>query len=142
VYYSIANNNKETTMEAIAIITGLAVLQAFWFAFEVGKARQAHNIPAPAMSGDAEFERVVRVHQNTVEQLGIFLPGLWMFAYFVNPYGAAAVGVVYLVARMIYRSSYRIDPKSRGTGFGLTALSMMVLVLGGMGGAIWRMIQG
>jgi glutathione S-transferase len=129
-------------MEAIAIITGLAVIQVFWFAFEVGKSRQAHSIAAPAMTGNTEFERVVRVHQNTVEQLVIFLPGLWMFAYFINPNGAAAVGVVYLVARIIYRSGYRKDPKDRSKGFGLTALSMMVLVLGGMGGAIWRLIQG
>ena len=128
-------------MEAIAIVTGLAVLQSFWFAFEVGKQRVAHKVKAPAVSGAPEFERAFRIHQNTVEQLVIFLPGLWMFAYYVHPYGAAAVGVVYLVARMIYRSGYMGDPSARGKGFGLTALAMMILVLGGMGGAIWSLVQ-
>jgi glutathione S-transferase len=128
-------------MEAIAIVTGLAVLQAFWFAFEVGKARGAHKVNAPAITGSPEFERAFRVHQNTVEQLVIFLPGLWMFGFYVHAYGAAVVGVIYLVARMIYRGGYLQDPLARSKGFGLTALSMMVLVLGGMGGAIWSLLQ-
>ena len=129
-------------MEAIAIVTGLAVLQAFWFAFEVGKARGAHKVNAPSTAGAPEFERAFRIHQNTVEQLVIFLPGLWMFGFYVHAYGAAVVGVIFLVARMIYRGSYLSDPASRSKGFGLTALSMMVLVLGGMGGAIWSLLQG
>lgn len=128
-------------MEAIAIITGLAVLQSFWFAFEVGKARVTHNVNAPSNTGNPEFERINRIHQNTVEQLVIFLPGLWMFGYYVHAYAAAAVGLVYLVARMIYRGAYLKDPAARSKGFALTALAMMVLVLGGMGGAIWALIQ-
>lgn len=129
-------------MEAIAIVTGLAVLQSFWFAFEVGLARAAYKIDAPAISGNPEFERVFRVHQNTLEQLVLFLPGLWMFAYFVHPYWAAGTGVLYLVGRMIYRSGYRRNPQGRALGFNLTALSIVVLVLGGMGGAVWALIRG
>ena len=71
-------------MELIAIVTGLAVLQAFFFAFQVGGARVKFGVDAPAISGNPDFERVFRVHANTVEQLVIFLPGLWMFGYYVN----------------------------------------------------------
>jgi len=129
-------------MEAIAIVTGLAVLQAFMFAFSVGKARGAHKISAPAIAGNVEFEREFRIHQNTVEQLVIFLPGLWIFGHYVHAIGGAAVGLVFVVSRMMYRSAYLNDPAGRGKGFGLGALCMMILVLGGMGGAIWSLIQG
>jgi uncharacterized membrane protein YecN with MAPEG domain len=129
-------------MEAIAIVTGLAVLQAFMFAFSVGKARGTHNISAPAITGNPEFEREFRIHQNTVEQLVIFLPGLWMFGYYVHSFAGAAVGLVFIASRMLYKSAYTKDPGGRGKGFGLGALCMMVLVIGGMGGAAWSLVRG
>lgn len=110
-------------------------MQAFFYAFKVGQARAKHEIGAPVTTGPDEFNRVFRVHANTVEQLVIFLPGLWMFGYYVHPLGGAAVGLVFIVARIIYRSDYLNDPKSRARGFGLGALMMAILVLGGMLGA-------
>ena len=122
-------------MELIAIVTGLALLQVFVFAYAVGKARGAHEVSAPAISGSAEFERMFRVHQNTVEQLIIFVPAIWMFGYYVDAKIGAGIGLVFIVARQIYKSAYLGDPKKRGVGFGLTALSMMILLIGGMIGA-------
>ncbi len=126
-------------MEAVAIVTALAVLQLFWFAFLVGKERVKHGVHAPAMSGHQDFERACRVHQNTAEQLIILLPGLWLFAYYVHPLIAAGLGAVFIVGRMIYRSGYLADPSKRSTGFGLGALPMVVLVLGGLIGAALRL---
>ncbi len=122
-------------MELIAIVTGLAVLQAFFFAFQVGKTRETHGLSAPAMSGNAEVERAIRVHANTIEQLVIFLPGLWMFGYYVNPQVGAGIGVLFIIGRFVYRSAYLGDPKNRTAGFGIGALTMVVLVVGGMIGA-------
>jgi glutathione S-transferase len=122
-------------MELIAIVTGLAVLQCFFFAFQVGGARQKHGIDAPAMSGNADFDRVIRVHANTIEQLVIFLPGLWMFGYYVNAQVGAGIGVLFIIGRFVYRSAYLGDPKNRAAGFGIGALTMVVLVVGGMIGA-------
>jgi hypothetical protein len=45
----------------------------------VGRARVKYKIPAPQTSGDPDFERVFRVQQNTLEQLVLFLPALWLF---------------------------------------------------------------
>jgi len=122
-------------MELIAIVTGLAVLQCFFFAFQVGQARQKHGIDAPAISGNADFDRVIRVHANTIEQLVVFLPGLWMFGYYVNAQVGAGIGVLFIIGRFVYRSAYLGDPKNRTAGFGIGALTMVVLVVGGMIGA-------
>jgi hypothetical protein len=43
--------------------------------------------------------------------------------------------LAFIVARQIYRNAYVGDPKNRGKGFGLGALLMMVLLIGGMVGA-------
>jgi uncharacterized MAPEG superfamily protein len=123
-------------VELVAIVTALALLQVFVFAFQVGQARQKSGINAPAMTGSPEFERACRVHQNTVEQLVIFVPALWMFANYVRPDVAAGLGVVFIIARQIYRGAYVGDPSKRSMGFGLGALSMMLLLLGGLIGAL------
>ena len=127
-------------MEYVAIVTALALLQVFVFAFQVGQARQKTEVNAPAMSGSPEFDRAFRAHQNTVEQLVIFVPALWMFAYYVRPDVAAGVGLVFVIARQVYRNAYVGDPANRGKGFGLGALSMMILLIGGMVGAIMDLL--
>ena len=123
-------------MEPIAIVTALALLQLFVFSFQVGKQRVKHGIKAPAISGEAEFERAFRIHQNTLEQLVIFLPALWMFGYYVHAQIAAGIGLVFIMARFVYRAAYLKDPSSRLTGFGIGALSIMILLLGGLVGAV------
>lgn len=127
-------------MEYVVIVTGLILLQLFWFSFQVGAARQKLDVPAPKMSGPPEFERVCRVHQNTVEQLVILLPALWMFAYFVRADVAAGLGVVFLIGRQIYRGAYIADPAKRSAGFGIGALAMMILLIGAMIGAIMNLL--
>ena len=123
-------------MEYVAIVTGIALLQVFVFSFQVGKAREATGTPAPAMSGPPEFERAFRVHQNTIEQLIIFIPSLWMFANYVRPDIAAGLGLIFVIGRQIYRAAYIADPSKRTLGFATGALSMLILLLGGIGGAV------
>ncbi|MGB5347646.1 MAG: MAPEG family protein [Woeseia sp.] len=129
-------------MELLAIVTTLALLQVFWFAFMVGKERQKHNVPAPMMTGHDDFMRAFRVHMNTVEQLIIFIPGLWLFGYYIDARVAAGLGVLFIIGRFVYRGAYMKDPQARSAGFGISALSMMALVIGGLIGAIIRLISG
>ncbi|MCB1845780.1 MAG: MAPEG family protein, partial [Halioglobus sp.] len=68
------------------------------------------------------------------------LPGLWMFAYYVNPLVAAGLGLVYVIGRFMYQSAYMADPGKRSLGFSIGALPMITLVIGGMVGAVLRML--
>ena len=123
-------------MELTAIVTVLALLQYQYFAYRAGAGRAKYGVAAPATTGDATFERVFRVHQNTLEQLMTFLPGLWLFSYFVDEPFGAAVGFVFLVARVAYSGSYVKEPERRTPGFVTGFLAQMVLILGGLVGAI------
>lgn len=120
-------------MEWVIIVTVLALLQYSWFGVEVGSMRGKAGVKAPAMSGAPEFERMYRVHYNTMEQLVLFLPLLWIFAHTVNPMGAAGLGVVFLVGRQVYRAAYLKDPASRGLGFMLTFVPSAIM-------AIWLLV--
>lgn len=109
-------------MPYVAIVTVVAVAQFFGFGFAVARARTKYGVHAPATSGHEIFERRFRVQMNTLEQLVVFLPTLWVFASFVSPLWAAAFGAVFIVGRTIYAISYVREPRTRGLGFALTAL--------------------
>jgi uncharacterized MAPEG superfamily protein len=123
-------------MAYVDIVTALALLQFVVFGFKVGRARTRFGIAAPAISGNATFERLFRVQQNTLEQLIVLLPGLYLFSRYFNPSVAAGLGVLYLIGREIYAASYVKDPAKRSLGFGLTFVPMMILVIGGLVGAV------
>ena len=127
-------------MEAVTIVTILALMQFFWFGIEVGMMRAKHQCKAPAITGAPEFERMFRVQQNTMEQIVMFIPALWLFAEFVNPLWAAGMGVVYLIGRTVYRMAYVKDPKSRSAGFMMTVLPTSVMLVWVLGDAVWRLI--
>jgi len=76
---------------------------------DVGKARRAFDVPAPAMESAAkpEFTRVVRVHGNQVEQLLAFYPAYWMFSIFVDPRIGFVIAAVWNALRFGYSLEYR-----------------------------------
>jgi glutathione S-transferase len=123
-------------MAYVDIVTALAVLQFIVFGFKVGGARGRYGIKAPAITGNEIFERHFRVQQNTLEQLIVFLPGIYLFSRYFNPLVAAALGVVYLLGRELYAFTYVKDPANRSVGYGMTFLPMLILVAGGLIGAV------
>ncbi len=123
-------------MAYVDIVTALAIFQFIIFGFKTGRARETYGVKAPAITGNEIFERHFRVQQNTMEQLLVFLPGIFLFSRYWNPVWAAALGAVYLIGREIYAAAYVKSPASRSLGFALTALPAMVLIAGGLIGAV------
>ncbi len=123
-------------MPYVQIVTALAVLQFLVFGFKVGVARERFGVKAPAITGNETFERLFRIQMNTLEQLIVFLPALYLYARYFSPYVAAALGVVYLLGRELYAFTYVRDPSKRSVGYGVTFLPMVILLLGGLIGAV------
>jgi glutathione S-transferase len=127
-------------MAYLLIVLVLALLQFVLFGIAVGRARHRYGIKAPAVTGHVVFERYFRVQMNTLEQLVVFLPALWLFGEFISPYWAAALGAIYLLGRTMYFMSYVKDPSSRQLGFLLTTVPTLVM-LGGVLIAAIRMLR-
>jgi uncharacterized MAPEG superfamily protein len=128
-------------MEFVAIVTVLALLQYIYFAVLVGQARGKFGVNGPAVTGHPVFERYFRVQMNTLELLVAFLPALWLFAQYISPLWAAILGAIYLVGRFLYLRAYVADPAKRGLGFGLSMLPTLVLLLGGLVGAVLALLH-
>jgi glutathione S-transferase len=127
-------------MELVAIVTLIAIVEFIVFGMKVGASREKYGVNAPATTGHDMFERYYRVHYNTLEQLIIFLPGLWLFGFYIGYSWAAGIGLIYLVGRVIYGIAYIKDPGSRGIGMLLSVLPCWVLILGALVGAAWSLI--
>ena len=123
-------------MPLVHIVVALALVQFLFFCFAVGRARGTYKVAAPATTGNEMFERYFRVQMNTLELLVVFVPSILIYAQYLGAYVAVALGVVYLVGRLIYFTSYVKDPKSRSVGYGLSALPVMILLAGSLVGAI------
>lgn len=93
-------------MAQVHLVMLLALLEYFVFSMAVGRARYKFGVKAPAISGQADFERYYRGQMNTLEQLIVFLPALWSFATFVDADWAALLGVVFIVGRALYFTGY------------------------------------
>jgi glutathione S-transferase len=124
-----------------ALVNCLALLAYFLISFQVGKARQTYAIKAPAVSGNPDFERIYRVQMNTLEWMPIFLPALWLFAIYVSDAIAAALGVVWIIGRILYMIGYAKAANKRGPGFGIQALAAFALWLGATVSILWRLIH-
>ena len=121
-------------MELVLVVMLLALIEYMVFAGLVGRARGQYGVHAPATTGHPTFERIYRVHQNTLEALIVFVPAVLIFACYLNFEWAAGLGVAFIVARAIYAISYIRAAEKRGIGAGLTGVINIVLVLGGLYG--------
>lgn len=115
-------------MPYVALVTVLVLLQFFWLGLQVALARTRYGVAAPATTGNEIFERHFRIQMNTLEQLVMFLPVLWIFAAYISPLWAAAFGAVFIIGRGVYAATYVRNPKTRSLGFALTALPTLAMM--------------
>ena len=124
-------------MEYVALVTVLLISQYMVFMMLVGAARGKSGIKAPAVTGDEGFERAYRVQMNTLEQLMVALPALWVSGMYFDSLVAALLGMAFFLGRVMYRAGYVKDPEKRGMGFGIGFLAALGLI----GTALWGVIS-
>lgn len=119
-----------------SLVTIVALLMYQIFILLVGRARGTYKLPAPAVTGNADFERVFRVQQNTAEQLHLFIPALWIFSTLVSAVWGSAVGGVWILGRIVYAVGYFQAANKRSLGFAISSLATLILLVGSLVGII------
>ncbi len=123
-------------MPFVEIIATIAILQFLLFGALTGRERGRSGLKAPAMTGDAGFERMYRVQMNTLELLVAFLPALFLAALHWSPMLVGAPGIVYLLGRHLYWRAYIKDPGQRGLGFMLSIIPIGILAALALTGSV------
>ena len=129
-------------MAYVTIVVMFVLMQYLYFGVAVGRARTRHGVEAPAVSGDENFERFHRAHQNTLEQLIVFVPAIYAAGYYAHDIAASVVGIVFLFGRADYFRSYIADPQSRGRGMIVTMACSVILIAGALVGAMRVLLEG
>ena len=113
-----------------SIVTISALIVYLVVTINVGIARAKYKVAPPAMSGNPNFERAIRVQQNTLEQLILFLPLLWIFSYYVSELWGAILGGIWILGRVLYAWGYYQEANKRMAGFAIANLGVMTMLLG------------
>ncbi len=125
----------------VGAVSSLALLVYYVTLLRAGLARGRFKIEPPAHSGPEEYERYVRAHQNTLEHLALFLPGMWLFAFAVDPHWAAGIGLVWVAARLWYAFGYTAAAGKRIPGLLMSMPPIYVFVLGSLIGFVLRLLR-
>jgi len=126
-------------MLTVALVTLLILIQYMYFTLRAGMAR-GKEIKAPATSGDEIFERKLRVQLNTLEQMMVTLPAMWVCAHFYRTDAAWILGTAFIVGRFLYSSMYVKDPSKRAPGFIIGFFANVLLVLASLWGVVSQLV--
>lgn len=126
----------------VVIVSALALLAYYFTLLMAGLARGRFKIVPPAHTGPAEYERYVRAHQNTLEHLVLFLPGLWLFAVTVSPVWAAAIGIIWPPMRVLYALGYHKAAEKRLIPLYISMPPIYIFVLGSLIGGVLKLVEG
>jgi glutathione S-transferase len=113
-----------------AIVTLLAIALYFFLATRVAVARARFGVKHPAIAGNPDFERIFRVHMNTLEWMPTFLAPLWLCAIYLSDVGAAILGLVWIAGRIAYFVGYREAVQKRLPGFFIQLTACLLLFIG------------
>lgn len=122
------------------ILSSIALLVYYFTLLRAGMARGKFDIKAPSHDGPEEYVRHVRVHHNTLEHLVLFLPGLWLFSFAVDPVWATIIGILWPIGRIRYALSYYKDAEKRGPGLYLSMPPIYIYVLGSFIAFLYKII--
>ncbi|HEY1544486.1 MAG TPA: MAPEG family protein [Xanthobacteraceae bacterium] len=124
-----------------AVVTLLAIALYFFLATRVAVARGRYGIKHPAITGNPDFERIFRVHQNMLEWMPTFLVPLWLCAIYLSDIGAAALGLVWVAGRVVYYVGYRQAAEKRLPGFFIQTSVCLLLFIGAAVGVVMHLVK-
>jgi glutathione S-transferase len=123
------------------LVTLVAVGLYFFFATRVARARIRFGVRLPATSGHPDFERVFRVHVNTLEWLPTFLAPLWVCAVYLSDIAAALLGLLWVAGRVWYSLGYTKSVQGRLPGFFVQSAACILLFIGAAVGVILHIVR-
>ena len=130
-----------TAYPLTALATILALLVYAGVSAVVTRARGKYGVAAPATSGHPEFDRRFRVQMNTLEQIVILLPILWLCAAWIGDAWAGLGGLVWCAGRIVYARGYYREAARREIGFYITAVPVVLMTIAVIGAVVVKSVR-
>ena len=92
------------------------------------RSRPVYQVPLPEESGPDGFNRVFLVHMNTLENVPLFLPLLWLFAAAWGDTWAGIFGGAWVAGRFLYAWGYYRAVSLRLCGFGISSSAALLML--------------
>ena len=125
-------------MDYVNLVVLIAMVEYMVFILIVGATRNKYGVAAPATTGNSNWERLYRIQVNTTEQLVLFVPAIYGFAYYVSETWAAGLGSIFLIGRIVYYVGYRKAGDKRIVGAVITTWPSYILTIGALVGLIMK----
>lgn len=123
------------------ILGTLAALAVYvWTTMGVGRARGTYSVKAPATTGPEAFERAFRAHQNTLEQLALFLPLVVIVALVFSDMWGGIYAAVWVVGRILYVLGYMAGADKRAAGFMIAVSASLAALLASVVGVVMGLV--
>ena len=133
--------SKELAYPALATI--VAIIIYLFQSKNVARGRVTYGVSAPKTMGHNDnFDRILRVHLNTLEQMPIFLSLLWIFALTISPVYSFVLGIAWSVGRVAYSLGYYKSAEGRHNLISyLSDLSGLLLMIGSIIGSVMLLFK-
>ena len=136
------------TYPLTSLITLSLVVLGWWLSMRVFRARSDFADPvtntalfhSPEIYSDRNFMIAYRNQMNFLENLILFLPTMWIFAYSVSDGLAAVIGSGYVMGRVLYARNYPRD-YAHARGFQISLACLVFLLVGATGSIIYGVIR-
>ncbi|MBZ6379936.1 MULTISPECIES: MAPEG family protein [Pacificimonas] len=119
----------------------LAVVIAYAYAMiMVGRARGKYEVKVPATTGPDGFVRAFRAHQNSLEQIVVFLP---LVAILSALYGDLAGGIyafIFALGRFLFVRGYNIAAEKRVPGFMIGLVANLLALIACLVGIVVQLV--
>ena len=134
------NLPEDARLDYVNLVVLMALVEYIAFIGIVGSTRDKYGVAAPATTGNPQWERLYRIQVNTAEQLVLFIPAIYGFAYYVSESWAAGIGVLFVIGRVVYFLGYRVAAERRLPGAVMSGPPSYILVVGALVGLVRTLI--
>jgi uncharacterized membrane protein YecN with MAPEG domain len=120
-------NLQNNSFTITILISLLALLQTFGLDVYISLNKFKRGVQDPEIVNDETFKKVYKIYNNTVSDLILFLPLLWMFSSLESDNMAGLLGIIWLFGRFHYDFAFFKNPSSRTISMATTSFVVMTM---------------
>lgn len=122
-------NLQNTSFTLTILVSLIALLQTFGLDVYISLSKFRHGVQDPEIVNNETFKKIYKIYNNTVSDLILFLPLLWIFSSLESDQMAGILGLIWLFGRFHYDFSFFKNPSTRTISMATTSFVVIVMFI-------------